>query len=115
MKPKLKLVDNLFSKIVRERDGRCLRCGKTENLQCSHVLPRTYMVTRWNLDNAITLCVGCHLYWWHKNPLEAAAWYEEKFPGRYAELRALALTYKKVNRTDEYERLRQFNSERLPI
>jgi hypothetical protein len=33
--------------------------------------------------NAIPLCYGCHITWWHKSPLEAAAWFNQKYPGRY--------------------------------
>ena len=25
-------------------------------------------------DNVKALCLGCHLYWWHKHPIEAKEW-----------------------------------------
>lgn len=99
-KGRKRTVDNLFSKVVRARDGRCLKCGTVEKLQCSHVLPRTHLSIRWDLDNAITLCYRCHIYWWHKNVLEAARWFEETFPGRADELRRKALNPKPVKQSD---------------
>lgn len=98
--PKMRSLDNLFSKVIRARDGKCLHCGKLESLQCSHVLPRTYISVRWNLNNAITLCYRCHIYWWHKYPHEAVAWYDELFPGRYEQLKVQAEQHFKVNKED---------------
>lgn len=67
-----------------ERDGyMCVRCGKGHSLQASHVYPKgRYPSLRHNLNNVLTLCNGCHLFWWHRNPLEAADWFREKWPDR---------------------------------
>lgn len=100
-------LDVLYSKIIRARDGKCLHCGKTESLQCSHVLPRTFMSVRWDLDNAITLCFRCHIYWWHKYPHEAVAWYDTLYPGRYEDLRRVANQHIKVDRTEKFEQLKK--------
>ena len=27
-----------------------------------------------DVNNVKALCVGCHLYWWHKHPIEAKEW-----------------------------------------
>jgi hypothetical protein len=43
------------------------------------------MATRFDLDNLLCLCAGCHL-WWHKWPVEVGRWMEEKWPGRYDRL-----------------------------
>jgi len=48
--------DMWFSKCVRARDGHCMICGTTENLDCCHVYGRRNKVVRWSLDNAISLC-----------------------------------------------------------
>lgn len=72
--------DTVFSKIIRTRDGRCMHCGGTENLQCSHTMSRKIWALRWNEMNCITLCFFCHMKWWHINVLEAAKWFEETFP-----------------------------------
>lgn len=83
--------DQLFSLIIRSR-GRCERCGTTMNLQCSHVVSRRYLATRWAEDGAICACRGCH-HWQHMRPLENEAWLVEQghdFEG--IKQRALALT-----------------------
>jgi hypothetical protein len=38
---------------------------------------------RWDPNNAITLCYRCHLTKWHKSPLDAAEWLQEKYPSYY--------------------------------
>lgn len=64
-------LDKIYSLIIR-RPNFCLRCGKKDALQCSHIHNRSKMSVRWDLKNAFCLCSGCHLYWWHLNPIEAA-------------------------------------------
>lgn len=59
-KTSVKKADALFSKWVRDRDGKCVRCGKTEHLQCSHFWPRAASHTRFDPENCDTLCYGCH-------------------------------------------------------
>ena len=60
--------DTLFARIVRQ-DGACRKCGKTTQLQCAHIISRSYHSTRWSLDNAMCLCQGCHMYFTH-HPVE---------------------------------------------
>lgn len=52
----------LHSKYVRARDGRCVRCGRSEGvqLQCAHIVGRSSAYTRTDDRNAATLCAGCH-------------------------------------------------------
>jgi 5-methylcytosine-specific restriction endonuclease McrA len=66
----------LAKAVIIERDGKkCLRCGKTENLHASHIFPKgKYTKLRFDTDNLKLLCVGCHLFWWHKNPVLAGEW-----------------------------------------
>ena len=53
----------------------CLKCGKTNNLHASHIYPRgKYPKMQFDIDNVKVLCLGCHLYWWHKHPIEAKDW-----------------------------------------
>ena len=52
--------DTLFSKFIRNRDGKCVRCGRTENLQCSHFWPRGRSSVRYDPLNCDTLCYACH-------------------------------------------------------
>ena len=71
-----------LNKLVREyvilRDKRCLRCGKDKNLHASHIYPKgKYRKMQFDVNNVKALCLGCHLYWWHKSPIEAKEWAEK--------------------------------------
>lgn len=55
-----KRADVLFSRIVRSR-GRCEACGRTDSLQCAHIVSRRFNATRCMEDNAFCLCASCHL------------------------------------------------------
>lgn len=68
--------------MVFERDGnRCLRCGTTSNLQLSHIYPKgKYRKMEHDPLNLKILCLGCHLFWWHKHPLEAGEWLKSVLP-----------------------------------
>jgi 5-methylcytosine-specific restriction endonuclease McrA len=71
-----------LNKLVRQfiilRDKCCLRCGKTKNLHASHIYPRgKYPKMAYDVNNVKALCLGCHLYWWHKHPIEAKEWAEK--------------------------------------
>ena len=59
--------DAIASRIVRKRDGWCVMCGKTENLQAHHYVITKARSTkhRWNLKNLVTLCWHCHLHLCH--------------------------------------------------
>lgn len=64
--------DKLFSELVRSK-GFCLRCRRTDNLQCSHIRSRRFSATRTDLANAQCLCAGCHRYF-TDNPVEFTDW-----------------------------------------
>ena len=86
----LKKMDISFSKIVRAL-GVCEHCLSTQNLQCAHVLSKRHLQTRFDLENALCLCVRCHIYWAHKEPHEFVKWFDDKFGGElYDELRQRA-------------------------
>lgn len=55
--------DSYFSKWVRARDGKCLRCQRTDNLTCSHYIKRAISITRFDPENCIALCGECHALW----------------------------------------------------
>lgn len=66
--------------VARDKE-KCLRCGLTERLQMSHIYPKgKHRRMEFDPDNLKLLCVGCHLYWWHKNPIEAWEWLQMKLP-----------------------------------
>lgn len=79
----IKKLDNEFSRLIRQRNvcengGEVGgRCGGV--LQCSHIIRRSVMRLRWEPRNALALCIKHHLWWWHKEPLEAVAWFRKKF------------------------------------
>jgi len=95
-------LDKLVAQYVKKRDKfRCQWCGSPDHLQASHIIPkREGLVCRWNTENVITLCLRCHLETWHKNPLWAAEWFHEKYPGKYRILKKL-LRVHKVYTADE--------------
>jgi len=89
--PRQKLViklDKLAKDVVRERDGKtCQHCEKWcdgVNRHVSHVIPVSAgNKLRWDPLNMKVMCYHCHINWWHKNPMEAARWFEDKFPDRW--------------------------------
>lgn len=62
--PKDYLLDNLWSQIVRSRDGfTCVLCGKTRyqtQIDAHHIVGRSYYETRWLIENGTSLCKACH-------------------------------------------------------
>lgn len=81
-KVKIDLADKYFSRYVRLRDGKCLRCGSPVRLnpkglpithQASHFQGRGKENTRFDLDNVCTLDTGCHMYF-TAHPAEHTAW-----------------------------------------
>ncbi len=78
--------DALFALKVRSR-GMCERCGKGRpaQLQCAHIITRSNLHLRFNLQNALCLCAGCHFYW-HHEPLECMGWFKAVFSDRAAYL-----------------------------
>ena len=85
--------DKLIKDIIKIRDKNiCQRCGKlTSGSDChgSHVIPVSAgNKLAFDEMNLKVLCTYHHLQWWHKNPIEASAWFEKKFPDRAAYLEA---------------------------
>ena len=101
-----KKCDVVFSKIVR-LGGKCERCGRTTSLQCAHIISRSRLNLRWDLWNALCLCYGCHLQFWHRSPLEAITWFQEKYPERFEYLmkKKNVLLTDRVDYEDLYKKL----------
>lgn len=53
--------DKEFSLKVRNRDKKCVVCGGTKNL-CAHhwYWDRRYKHSKYDINNGVTLCFGCH-------------------------------------------------------
>ena len=80
----------LAKKIVRLRDKMtCQKCWSRKAPQCSHVIS-DWSDTRLSVDplNMKILCMPCHMYWRHRNPIEAYERYKGKFPRRFEYLKA---------------------------
>ena len=59
--------DKLWSQIIRQRDGKCLVDGCTnESLHAHHIFSRRHLGTRWlPITNGVSLCFYHHKYWAH--------------------------------------------------
>lgn len=103
--------DILFSRIIRSK-GYCEWCGArlpAASLQCCHVISRSVLALRYDPDNAFCGCYRCHLTRWHKEPLQAARWFENQFPGRYDRLKEKerSLLGTKVFWDEKYDQLKE--------
>ena len=83
----------LVKALIKIRDDfTCQKCGAKvsgSNCHASHVIPVSAgNALAFDPINLKTLCLHCHMNWWHKNPLEASAWFEKKFPERAKYLNA---------------------------
>ncbi len=84
----IKQMDGLCLKIIRIRDDdtcqRCLKKVYGYNSHPSHVIPKSVAIhLRHDLLNLKLLCYHCHIFWWHKDPIEARRWFVEHFLGRH--------------------------------
>jgi 5-methylcytosine-specific restriction endonuclease McrA len=85
-------LDELVKTFVRKRDNytcqRCLKQVTGYNCHVSHVIPVSATLSlAYDPLNMKILCYFCHFHWWHKNPLEAAQWFKDKFPERWKYLK----------------------------
>ena len=72
MKIRILPEDRLFSKWIRKRDKRCMRCGSPVQFnekgdpvshQASHYITRGNWSVRMDEFNVVTLCFPCHQKW----------------------------------------------------
>ena len=70
-----KKCDILWSKLVRA-NGECVMCGKPGPLNAHHIQGRTSLAVRYNLENGLCLCVGCHFIAHHKQ-VTFSLWLQE--------------------------------------
>lgn len=92
------------AKALSRKRGYCEWCGVVPSLQenkkgqvrmkpqlqGAHILPEEYHQTCADPENILCLCASCHKFAkgsWHKSPMEAAEWFNDKFPGRYDRLK----------------------------
>lgn len=86
----IKKLDKLWRDAIHTRDSFCQVCGQTESrLNAHHVIGRRNRNVRWDLDNGIGLCPGCHTFRTdaaHQDPLKFSTWFQEEYPERYEHL-----------------------------
>lgn len=84
MRLKREACDEWFSNCVREAaDWQCESCGvidndgqasgKSQTMQCCHIISRTYAGSRFMAANAVCMCAACHVRF-TRDPLEFASW-----------------------------------------
>ena len=78
MRIKIDHLDKRFRRYIRLRDKVCQGCAKESGLlDCAHILSRRYAATRWDPQNAMLLCRGCHMHF-TQNPEEWVRFVESK-------------------------------------
>jgi len=102
-----KVLDGIWSKAVRTRDGfRCQRCPphkqrifdeKSKGLHAHHILTKGGhgFSTRWDIENGVAVCYGCHMYL-QGNPLENERFAVENLGINYEEMQRKGKTTVKV-------------------
>ena len=103
----VKALDDAARLAVFERDNHtCVRCQIPGRMvQWSHVIGRRHKCVRWELDNALTLCAGCHMFW-HEYPTLSGDWFRKNWPERHERILALYNRAGKVNVPALYAELR---------
>lgn len=83
----IRKLDKLWRDAIHERDGYCQICGhKGSYLNAHHVIGRRNQNLRWELQNGLLLCSGCHALKTlsaHQDPIWFLDWFKQKYPERY--------------------------------
>lgn len=78
--------DSVVSDLVRESVGHCQSCGKSGcRLENAHIFSRRHRNTRWDLQNCLCLCSGCHRKY-GENPILFTNWLECTFGKGYLDV-----------------------------
>lgn len=106
-----KQLDKLWSCAVRSR-GCCEYCGKKPPeviLHAHHIYSRRHFSTRWDTNNGVCLCTGCHLYKAHKDIQEFADWVRKHFGDEKVDgLRKKAFTEALFSKEDKISMFEDF-------
>jgi 5-methylcytosine-specific restriction endonuclease McrA len=80
-----KMLDDAWKNKVKERDSWTCQVCKNKvighNCQAHHIIPKGYKLTRWDINNGITLCYRCHkvdLNSAHMNAIWFYCWFKSK-------------------------------------
>lgn len=78
----IRKLDDLFKAAVKRlAKGKCEVCGKKKYLHTHHIIGRRNYQVRWDLENGVALCSGCHkmkIQSAHEDPLWFRGWLEGK-------------------------------------
>lgn len=108
---KLTLVE--WSKIIRNRDEKCLHCGKTEGLHAHHIKPKsTHPELALDLSNGITLCYSCHKQEHERNRQQRI---RSSTPQRRTMLKKIAQLEEEVSKSPTGKLLKQLSKLELII
>ncbi len=103
-------LDRLTSIIVRRRDRRCVTCGTSQGLQCSHFYSRRYLAIRFDLRNCNAMCGTCNRRHNH-DPFPYMEFMQEKYgPDVVAELHELRMRRHKVTDEELMQNLNQYKA-----
>lgn len=93
-----KEVDDLFREVIRGKyKSICVNCQSPYKPQVAHIISRSYYTTRWDIENAVILCLKCHMKF-TSHPLEWEQWIIKRIgQEEYEALKRKALSYKKIN------------------
>lgn len=91
----------LAKQISKTRQNyECEKCDKTLargwQMHGAHIMPVTWAKTAAMPENILCLCASCQSMGsnsQHQDPIPFSRWFDAKWPGRYDELRQLAVEY----------------------
>lgn len=112
-------IDKIFSLVVRTRDRfSCQKdkcpCLNNKHTHCCHIWGRRSEATRWDEENAITMCYYHHITWSHREPLEFAEWIKKRIGDKlYYALRKKSETVTPQRTLDQLKELYDELKERL--
>lgn len=94
-------IDAAKTLVKTRQNYTCEKCGRSRDasgyqMHGSHIMPVTWAGTAALPYNILCLCSSCHKMArdsWHEDPVGSGRWFEEKWPGRYDELRQIAVAY----------------------
>lgn len=112
MAVKIDKADAIFSKYIRKRDGRCMKCGlpvvfnakgDPVSHQASHFQRRAKEMTRFDEENVDCLCEDCHREF-TLNPRAHYAWQVQmKGQDKVNEIVLRSFQYKAKDREASYQ------------
>ena len=95
-------------------------CGKDTHLNSHHIYSRSKRSVRWDTQNGICLCAGCHTlsssFSAHKTPFEFRDWFlEYEGEDNYNTLRLKANTHKHWTKHEKEELLKELQEKVLQL